>query len=161
MAQSDILLKFEGDIEGETKDTAFPKAIEIDSYSWGESNAGSMGAGTGGGTGKVSMQDFHFTKGLDKASPKLMLACALGTHIPSAKLICRKAGGDKKVYYTVTFTDLLISSFQSSGHGSAETTESIAFNFAKIEVDYKPQDEKGELGGSVKAGYDIKKGTKV
>src|SRR3982750_57940 len=116
MAQGDILLKFEG-IEGESKDSAFPNSIEIESYSWGETNGGSMGSGTGGGSGKVVMQDFHFTKRLDKASSKLFLHCATGKHVPSAKLIVRKAGGDQKVYYTVTFTDLLVSSFQTSGHG--------------------------------------------
>jgi type VI secretion system secreted protein Hcp len=160
MAQSDILLVLDG-IDGETKDSQHPKAIEIESYSWGETQTGSMGAGTGGGAGKVLMQDFHFTKRLDKASAKLFMACATGEHVKSAKLIVRKAGGDQKTYYTVTFTDLLISSFQTSGHGGAETTESISFNFAKVEMDYKPQDEKGELGGSIKAGYDVKLNKKV
>src|SRR3712207_8560183 len=37
----------------------------------------------GGGAGKVTMQDFHFTMKMNKASPKLMLACAQGDHIRS------------------------------------------------------------------------------
>ena len=39
--------------------------------------------------------------------------------------------------------------------------ESISLNFSKIEYAYKPQDEKGKLGAAVKAGYDLKKNTKV
>jgi type VI protein secretion system component Hcp len=47
-------------------------AIEINSYSWGASNAGSMSKSTGGGTGKVRYHDFSITRKVDKASPILM-----------------------------------------------------------------------------------------
>ena len=37
-----------------------------------------MRDGGGGGAGKVAMQDFSFTMSVNKASPKLLLACATG-----------------------------------------------------------------------------------
>jgi type VI protein secretion system component Hcp len=46
----------------------------------------------GSGAGKVQMQDFHFVMRANKASTKLMLACASGEHIPDGLLTCRKAG---------------------------------------------------------------------
>ena len=39
--------------------------------------------------------------------------------------------------------------------------DQIAFNFSKIEMEYKMQDAKGALTGSVKTGYDVKANKKV
>jgi type VI secretion system secreted protein Hcp len=40
-------------------------------------------------------------------------------------------------------------------------SESVSLNFAKIEFDYKEQKPDGTLGGSVKAGWDVKANKKV
>ena len=114
MAEVDYFLKIK-DIEGEAEDDKHGKEIQIESWSWGESNAGSHAGGSGGGSGKVSMQDFHFVMTVNKASPKLLLACANGAHIPEALLTCRKAGKDAQEYLKIKFTDLLVSSFQTGG----------------------------------------------
>jgi type VI secretion system secreted protein Hcp len=91
MASVDYFLKIDG-IDGESTQKGHEKEIELMSFSWGESNAGSFAGNMGGGSGKVSMQDFHFTVPINKSSPKLFLACATGEHIKSAVLTCRKAG---------------------------------------------------------------------
>jgi type VI secretion system secreted protein Hcp len=63
----------------------------------GRDQSGTHSGGGGGGAGKVSMQDFHFVMRTNKASPKLMLACASGQHIKEAALSsCRKAGGSSR-----------------------------------------------------------------
>lgn len=95
---------------------------------------------------------------VNKASPKLMLACATGQHIKSGHLISRKAGGKQEEYLKVTFSDLLVSSYQTggSGHSDIVPTDQISLNFAKIEFEYKEQKADGSLGGTVKAGYDLK-----
>src|SRR5437660_2861335 len=118
MAAVDYFLKIDG-IEGESGDHKNPKQIQLESWSWGETQSGSHSYGGGGGAGKVSMQDFHFVMTVNKASPKLFLACANGEHIKKAVLVCRKAGKDQQEFYKVTFSDLLVSSFQTSGSGSA------------------------------------------
>src|ERR1039457_6000565 len=59
MAAVDYFLKIDG-IEGEAQDKTHKNEIQLESFSWGETNVGSMGAGGGGGSGKVAMQDFHF-----------------------------------------------------------------------------------------------------
>ena len=162
MASSDFILKVDG-IEGESQDKKHKGEIDLLSWSWGESNSGSHAGGGGGGSGKVQMQDFHFTMKCNKASPKLMLACATGQHIKSATLTCRKAGGEQQEYMIVKFTDLLISSYQTGGSDGADSlpTEQIAFNFSQIEIDYKEQKPDGSLGGSVKTGYNVKQNAKV
>jgi type VI secretion system secreted protein Hcp len=162
MAAVDYFLKIEG-IEGESMDDKHPKEIQLESWSWGETQSGSHAAGMGGGAGKVSMQDFHFVMPVNKASPKLMLACATGEHIKKAVLTCRKAGKEQQEFLVYTFSDLIVSSYQTGGsHGaSVLPTEQISLNFSKIETEYKAQKPDGGLDSPVKAGYDLKKNVKV
>ena len=161
MAQVDYFLKIDG-IEGESQDSKHKAEIEILSCSWGEVQQGSSGHGGGAGVGKVSMQDFHFTMKCNKASPKLLLACAEGAKVKTAVLVARKAGKEQQEYLTYKFTDVLISSYQTGGsQGDVIPTDQISFNYSKIEVEYKEQKPDGSLGGTVKAGYDIKANAKV
>jgi len=161
MALFDAFLKIDG-IEGESADSKHKAEIDIHSYSWGASNAGTFATGGGGGAGKVNMQDFHFTMNVNKSSVKLMLACAGGDHIKSAILTARKAGKDQQEFFKVTFSDILVSSFQTGGSGSSTLPiDSISLNFAKAEWEYKEQKADGSLGGAIKAGWDLKLNKKV
>src|SRR5437867_3399257 len=158
MAAVDFFLKVDG-IEGESGDHKHAKEIQLESWSWGETQSGSHSAGGGGGAGKVSMQDFHFVMKVNKASPKLMLACATGHHIKEAILTCRKAGKEQQEFLKVKFSDLLVSSYQTGGSGNADVIplDQIAVNFAKIEFEYKEQKPDGTLSGPIQAWYDLKK----
>jgi type VI secretion system secreted protein Hcp len=151
---ADMFLKV-GSIEGETKDSKHKGWIEIDSWSWGETQSGSAARGGGAGVGKVAMSDFSFTKTLDKASPKLLLACAKGEHIPTAEFVARKAGGDQQPYLKMKLTDVLVSSYQT-GASSELPQESISLNFSKIEWEYLAQDEKGATKSAGKAWWSVK-----
>jgi type VI secretion system secreted protein Hcp len=157
MAAVDYFLKIEG-IEGESMDAKHKGEIQIESFSWGASQGGTMAFGGGGGAGKASFQDFHFVMKVNKASPKLMLACARGDHIKNAILTCRKAGKEQQEFLKWTFTDLLVSSYQTGGSGSGDVLpmDQISLNFSKVEVEYKEQKPDGTLGGTIKAHYDLK-----
>jgi type VI secretion system secreted protein Hcp len=156
MASIDCFLKIDG-IEGESKDTKQKGSIDINAWSWGEAQTGTSGSGGGSGAGKVAMQDAHFSMSVSKASPKLMLACAGGDHIKQAVLTCRKAGKDQQEYIKYTFSDVLVSSFQTGGtSGGSVPTETFTLNFSKIEYEYKEQQHDGTLGGRIKAGWDVK-----
>jgi type VI secretion system secreted protein Hcp len=157
MAVADFFLKIEADgMVTETQDSKHKGEIELLSWSWGVQNSGSHATGSGGGSGKCSMQDFHFVMNVNKATPKLMLACANGEHIKKATLTCRKAGKEQQEYMIIKFSDLLISSYQTgASNGSPTLTEQVSFNFAKIEFEYKEQKKDGGLGGTIKAHYDL------
>jgi type VI secretion system secreted protein Hcp len=157
MASVDYFLKIDG-IEGESKDSKHKGEIDLTSWSWGQSNTGTFAAGGGGGGGKVSMQDFEFTMPVNKATPKLIKACATGQHIKKAVLTCRKAGKEQQEYLKITFSDLLVSSYQTGGSSGDNVIpeEHVSLNFAKIEYEYREQKQDGSLGGAVKAGYDLK-----
>lgn len=162
MAAVDYFLKIDG-IEGESADQKHKGEIDVQSWSWGETNAGTHSSGGGGGAGRVSMQDFHFVMKVNKSTPKLMLACATGQHIKKAVLNCRKAGGKQEEYLAITMSDLLVSSYQTGGSASGDVvpTDQISLNFSKIEFDYKEQKPDGSVGGSTKAGYDVKANVKL
>jgi type VI secretion system secreted protein Hcp len=169
MATKDYFLKIEG-VEGESNDSKHRGEIDIESFSWGESSTVVHG-GEGVGKVKVQMQDFHFTMFANKASPKLMRACATGERFPKAILTCRKAGTIQQEYMRWTFYDVLVSSFQTSGPGH-ETAEreklghekreivipldQVTLNYGEIEVEYRSQQSSGELGGTNKFRYNLK-----
>lgn len=160
MALVDYFLKIDG-IQGESQDKTHKNEIEIESWSWGAMQSGTAVRGGGMGAGKVQMQDFHLTMRVNKSSPKLMLACAQGEHVKSATLTCRKAGKEQQEYLKVTFSDLLVSSYQTGGSGGSDIVpvDQIALNFSKVEIEYKEQKADGTLGGAIKAHYDLKAGT--
>jgi len=154
----DIFLKLK-DVEGESDKKGHEKEIEVESFSWGESNPTSFAYGGGGGVGKVSIQDVHFTKLVDKASGNLAQFCASGKHIGEAQFTFRKAGEDAQEYFKVKLTDVMISSYQlsDSSGGSTLPHESVSLAAAKVQFEYYPQDEKGKLGAKSAFGWDISK----
>jgi len=158
MAAVDYFLVLDG-IKGEAADHKMKSkgAIDVESWSWGASQAGTGHAGGGHGAGKVSMQDFHFVMKVNKASPDLFLACANGIHIKSAELTCRKAGKEQQEFLKIKFTDVLVSSFQTggSGHSDIVPTDQISLNFVKLEYTYKAQKADGTLDGGITKWFDV------
>ncbi|WP_377838373.1 Hcp family type VI secretion system effector [Bosea sp. UC22_33] len=154
---SDFLLEIDG-IKGESKDSKHKDTIEVDSFSWGVSNAGSHASNAGGGAGKASFQDIHFTSSVGKASTNLALFCATGKHIKKAVLYVRKQGDKQQDYYTLTLEDLLVSGYQSgdAAGGSSIPTDQFSLNYAKIKYEYKPQKADGSLDAALTMSYDIK-----
>jgi type VI secretion system secreted protein Hcp len=154
----DYFLKLDG-IEGESTDSKHAKEIDVDSWSWGESQPGSPSSGGGGGAaGKVSMQDLYFTTRFSKASPKLMLACATGKRIKSARLAARRSGAGQQDYLTFTFLDVVVSSYQTGGAEASGLVplDQVSLAFAKIEVEYKTQKPDGTLVVAGQFKYDLK-----
>jgi type VI secretion system secreted protein Hcp len=164
MAQVDAYLEIPG-IEGESKDKKHPKLVELSHVSLHLRNEGSGHSGGGAGAGKVQFSDIQITKKhVDKASPKLMLACASGQHMDKATLYCRKAGGEQEDYFVWELENVFISSYQVDTHasgGSVLPSDHFTLNFGKITISYLEQDEKGKVGGKVKAGWDVKANVKA
>src|SRR5215211_4916751 len=106
-------LKLQG-VEGESTDARHWGEIEVEVWSWGETNSGGSAGGSGGGAGRVTMSDLRFTARLGKASPKLLLACAAGQHIPSAVLAAQRGDGERAAtedFLTLTLSDMLVKGY--------------------------------------------------
>lgn len=150
-AAVDYFLKIDG-IEGESTDDRHKNEIDVESWSLGVAVKTATATGGGGGAGAPCLSPIAVVKKVDKASPLLFQAAAVGKHIKEATLTARKAGKDQQEYYVVKFQDLLVSSVQTGGAtGSDLPTESISLNYASMTVTYKPQKADGSLGDPVVA----------
>jgi len=146
-----------GDIKGEAPDDKHKGEIELLSWSWGVTQSGTMAHGGGGGEGKANFNDFNFTHHIDKASPVLMKACATGEHIKEATITVRKAGKGQQEFLIIKMNDIIITGVAPSGAGDgAATAEHVALQFAKVDLEYKPQKADGSLDAGIHFKYDIK-----
>ena len=149
----DTHIKFDG-VEGEATHKDHKGEIEVLSWSWGVSNSSST-AGGGSGRGKANPGDMHMTHLYDKASPVLAKQCATGKHFKQVVLTSRKSGEGQKDFLKVTMKEVFISSVQNAAGGDGGVMENVSLSYKDIEFEYKPQDDKGGLGGAVKFGWNV------
>lgn len=151
----DMFLKID-DIKGESADKTHKESIDVLSWSWGLSQSGSTHVGTGGGAGKVNVQDLSFTKHIDSSSPNLMKMCCNGKHFKQALLTVRKAGEHPLEYLKIKLVDVLISAVSTGGSGGEDRlTENVTLNFGKFEVIYTPQTATGAGGANITVAWNI------
>ena len=151
----DMFLKLNG-VDGESQDKAHGKEIDILAWSWGMSNSGSAHVGGGAGSGKVNVQDLSVTKYIDSSSAPLMLSCCNGAHFATAVLTVRKAGEKPLEYVTIKLQEVLITSVETGGSGGNDRlTENVTLNFAKVKVEYLPQEAKGGKGTMIPFSWNI------
>jgi type VI secretion system secreted protein Hcp len=161
----DAFLKIDG-IPGESTDDKHKDWIEVLSYSSGITRPTSAPAGTAGGSTaeRVHFQDFFIVKALDKASPKIALACADGTHIKEVILELCRAGGDKVKYMEYKLSNCMFTSYRPGGSVKGTETlplEEISFNYGKIQWTYTQVRADGSAGEQVTAGWDLEANKKV
>jgi type VI secretion system secreted protein Hcp len=154
----DAFLKID-EVKGESVAGGHEGEIDLLSWSWGLSQTGTMHRATGGGAGKVDVQDLIFTHYVDSATPNFMLYCCNGKHFPKAVLTVQKAGGTAMPYMTITMEQVIVTAVVPGGEPDDELVkETVKLNFAKFSASYQPQDEKGaKKGGAIEAKYDIAK----
>jgi type VI secretion system secreted protein Hcp len=161
LAVASYFLKIDG-IAGESLDAKHKGEIELESFSWVETQQVAAAAGGGAGAGKVQMHDFHFAMRMNKASPLLLLACASGQHLKSAVLTGRHPGKDQQEFLVIKFADLLISSYQTGAAADPPfPTDQVSFSFGQIAVDYRAARPDGSLDAAVHAGWDVKANKKI
>ncbi|WP_425229589.1 Hcp family type VI secretion system effector [Sphingomonas sp.] len=158
---TDFFLKIDG-IPGEATATHGKGQIDVHSMTFGVSQPAAIGrTGSGLSTGKASFGDIHFTKFTDKSSAMLYQVAGTGRHIPTAIFTGFKGTDTPTLYFTVTLSDVLITSFQNSGAGGSEMTEQISFGYSKIEFEYKEINAQGGVAGTNRAGFNVREGGKV
>jgi type VI secretion system secreted protein Hcp len=152
----DTFARIDG-IKGESKDAQHKDEIDVLSWAWGVSQSGTMAHGGGGGAGKATFQDLNFTHHIDKASPLLLKACATGQHIKDTTITVRKAGKNPQDSLVIKMTDVLVSSVSLGlAAESAVTFESVSLEFAKVDLEYKPQKPDGTIDAGLHFKYDLK-----
>jgi type VI secretion system secreted protein Hcp len=132
LAAVDAFIKFDG-VSGESHQPGRTGWIEIDSWSFGASQAGTHSYGSGGGEGKVSVHDISITKKMDKASPLLANAALTGKHFQTVTLDV------KNLHYV--FEDVVIKSVQHQGlMGDGRARELIKMSYVRDAIHDPPVD---------------------
>jgi len=148
-----------GDIKGEATDTDHKDWIIIESMSQPIHRSG-------GSSTQPTFPDITVAKGLDKSTPKLMLACATGRHFPDATIVFTRTldDGRQQPYLQYKLKDVLVSSYQHSANseptaGSSQPGEQFSLNFEEIKFSYSGvrqtyflSDAEGELIETVSEG---------
>jgi len=158
----DSYMKIDG-IEGESTDKGHEKWIEILSYSHGMSQPSVASTSSGGGrtSGRVNIREFTIVKMIDKSTPTLAAYCCDGKHIPAITIELCEASGDKHKYMMFKLTDVIISSIEIGGGGGGRPTETVTYNFGKIQWEYTPLDHAGKAGPAIQAGWNLEQNVKV
>jgi type VI secretion system secreted protein Hcp len=147
----DMFIKIDG-IDGEaTAGRGHEDWIQIESFSWGESQTPATGRARG--RSQTAFSDLSVVKGVDAASPHLYQACANGKHYPTATLVVRKAG-EPFDYFSIRLQDVRVSSVKLAHSTERDVPmEEVTLNYGKITWSYDPQDAKD---GKVEKGWDLK-----
>ena len=158
-AAIDYFLQIDG-IEGESTSDKHKGWIDIDSFSWGVSNTGSVGGG-GNAVGRPSFAPFSWTQVLDKSTVPLLVAVASGETYKDATFEALSTSGSKAdgAFFKMKFEDVQFTSLKtggSSGGGGIAVQGSL--EYLKITMTYRPQKKDGSFGAEIVGGWDLSKG---
>jgi type VI secretion system secreted protein Hcp len=147
---SDIFLlvqaKRAGKIKGESVAPGHADEILVKSWHWAVD--GSSAVGSVQATARRSYSGLTITKGIDSASTALMSALATNDEIKEAKLTMRKAGEGQVEYLTITLKGARVSHLDHSVDETGDVREVVTILFTKVEVEYRPQQATGSVGGA-------------
>jgi type VI secretion system secreted protein Hcp len=160
----DAFIKID-DIDGESNDAKHSGWIEIRHYSFNENQKISKTVSSAGGATaeRVSFSNFHFSKFIDKSTPKLSLACAAGTHIDNVVIELCRAGGGKMKFMEYRLSNCLISKVKTEAIGRLRIPIDVIYiDFGKIQIAYTQQSRKnGTAMGNVVTGWDLQRNCKI
>ena len=154
---TEMFLKIEGRaLDGESTDADHTNEIDVLAWQWGMAQTGTMHVASGGGAGKVQVQDITIVKRVDRASPMLAKHCASGTHFDKATLYVRSTEGEPLEYLTIEMNKVIISGLSYNGSSDRERPEEVlCLNFAEFIMAYDPGDETGGADEKVISGWNI------
>ena len=166
---SDIHLKIESGtlsaplIAGESTYPGHVGEIDIASFKLGVTQKGLLSAGTtGAGAGKSQFTPLTVYKYLDKATPQLFVACALGSHYKTATLtisepsntgFAASPGRHSGDFFTVVLQDVFVVGVNqdaSSTDSNGNLLETIDLSYLKITWSYTAAD-----GSVTSGGFDV------
>jgi type VI secretion system secreted protein Hcp len=108
-----------------------------------------------------SVSEVNVSKLMDQASPKLFAESCYGKAKPKIEIhLCKTDAGKLETYMEYTLSDVLLSGYNVSSAGD-RPTESISFNFTKIEMKFVPWGKDHAKGSPIPAGYDLGLAKKV
>jgi len=145
-------IKFEG-VDGEAQDKDHKGWSDLLSFSQGLTQPGGGATGSTRRRGDVIVEDIAAVKELDKSSPKIAESVCKGKVYPKVEIHLTASYTDagRQTYYAYELKNVLVTSYNISGDGQAESvpTETFSLNFEEIKVTYTECDNTGKKKGNV------------
>jgi type VI secretion system secreted protein Hcp len=125
-----VFVRIDG-VEGESTDDKHKSEIVVEALTIRERIADTGRPGPA--AARVALQDFQFTKKVDKASAKISSLVAKGSHIKSASI---ELDSGAKVTWRAVLSDVVLTSYKpiARSAGAAPTTEEVGLTAATYEV---------------------------
>lgn len=154
-AATSIYLKFTDPnftITGSSLEKGHANEIDLKSYTQSITGATATDPSTGSGAAtRPTCGPVTVTKLVDAASPRLVLGVFTERLIQQALIsfVDSSNGRAPATDYTITFTNIVLTSIKQSDTTPAEPTESVTFSFEKMAMQYTPQTPSGTGGTPV------------
>ena len=141
-----------GDIDGESQDIGYEGYIEVQSLSWGvvreDSDRRSL----------ATFTDLAISKPVDRATPKLFEACAMGIVIAECELtfVRSYSTGAQQPYLRITLKNVIVTSTSldvPNPSADERLTETLTLSFEEVEMEYFVRSATGSLQGVVNMTY--------
>src|SRR5262245_33854177 len=172
----EIFLKLDG-IDGEATVRGHVSETVVLSYEQGiDHPVPPAGASSGAAAVRPTFSGVRFRKPLDKGSIPILLACAGGTLIRTARFAFRRPSTGLDFYIVLLDTVLVTHIVQRAGVGTqyplsfdtldtgADSTgllDEVTLSYTKIQWEYHPVSASGAPGPVVKGGWDIPQNRKI
>jgi type VI secretion system secreted protein Hcp len=147
---SDIYLSVQtkraGKVAGEAVAVGHEDEIQLRAWSWGMAAGSAIGSTQS--TVRRSYKALTVVKAIDAATTPLMSALATNDEVKEARLSMRKAGGEQNDYFVITLSGARVVTIDHHVSAEGSTTESVAFAFSKVRVEYYPQQSSGQRGAA-------------
>lgn len=141
-------LKIDG-VEGEVTDVNAVGSLPVRSFSWFQPRP----VGT---SAVLSPEKIRLVLWTDKATPALLRKTGAPERLPKFTLTARNSLGMD--YLKWIFTDGVITGFGTeSAIGDNRPTVTMDVVFAKVDVEYRQQQQNGGLGAAVKGWWELRK----
>jgi type VI secretion system secreted protein Hcp len=117
-------------IDGPATAKGFEKQIPLHSFGFGVTGPASSG---GAGVGKSVPENLAFAASTSKASPKLLLTCANGSHITRATLRgVRTTPRGAQVFLRLDLNEVNVASYTATESGGGAATDHVALAYRSL-----------------------------
>jgi type VI secretion system secreted protein Hcp len=156
-AAVDMFLKIDG-IKGESMMKGEEGAIQISSVEFSATSTVTTGTtGTGVASGKRQFSPVVVQKLTDRSSVALFKAFAAAERLKGTVEIdfVKSSPQGAFPFLKIELGDVIVSSYSLSGGAGSQPTESISFNYVKIEESFTAQSPTGAPEPAVTASFDL------
>ena len=152
-----IYADFEG-IDGESKSDDHDKAVEILSFNFNlHSPSASVGATRR--RGDVVLEDIILVKRIDKATPKLQEAVAMGRVITVVEIeFTKRVDGTEVTYLRYELKNVMVTSYQSTVDACGLAYDNLTLNSEEVKITYTEIGEDGSKMGNVEWSWKVEEG---